>query len=125
MKTLKLTLLCCLLSAFAFADVSKTQKEALIAIYNATNGNSWNKSWDFDQPVAKWCGLTLDKNDNIVGIDLSFNNLNGTLPKELASLTALKFLNLSFNKLEGQLPSTLTLMVNLEDLKLFSNNFSG
>jgi Leucine-rich repeat (LRR) protein len=124
MKTLKLTLLFCLLTAFTYADISKTQKDALVAIYNATNGESWKQSWDLNQPVSAWYGLSIE-NDNVVAINLSFNNLNGKLPEDISVFKALRILNLSFNKLEGELPTTLTNISSLEDLKLFSNNFSG
>ena len=74
MKNFKLSLLCCLISAFSFADIAKSEKDALIAFYNATNGKSWVQTWDLSQPMSKWFGLTF-KNDKIVGINLSFNNL--------------------------------------------------
>ena len=65
MKTLKITLLFCLVSIFSFAEVSKDQKTALVDLYNATNGDSWTQSWDLDQPVSKWHGITID-NENVV-----------------------------------------------------------
>ena len=124
MKTLKITLLFCLISVLSFAEVSQTQKAALVDLYTATNGDSWNHSWNLEQPVSKWYGLTIE-DDNVVAIDLSFNNLNGNLPESISNLTHLKVLNLSFNKLEGELPTTLVNMVSLTELKLFSNQFNG
>ena len=113
-----------MLSAFTFADVSKTEKDALIALYNTANGKEWNNTWDLDKSVSEWYGITLE-NDKVIAINLSFNNLKGSLPSEISQLTALKELNLSFNKLNGQLPKSITSLENLEVLKLFSNGFSG
>ena len=93
MKTLKLTLLCCLLSVFTYANVSQSQKDALVALYNATDGDTWNTSWNLDQPITEWYGLTIE-DDNVIAIDLSFNNLSGKLPSEISQLTFLKTLNL-------------------------------
>lgn len=38
-------------------------------------------------------------------IDLSHNNLSGSIPKSMEALSHLKFLNLSVNKLSGEIPS--------------------
>ena len=113
-----------MLSVFTYANVSQSQKDALVVLYNTTNGDSWNTSWDLDQPITEWYGVTIE-NDQIVAINLSFNNLTGNLPSEISKLTSLRTLNLAFNKLEGKLPKTLTEMTSLETLQLFSNNFSG
>jgi len=67
MKTLKLTLICCLLSAFTFASVSQNEKEALLALYNSTNGQSWTNAWDITEPVNSWFGVTLE-DDKVVAI---------------------------------------------------------
>ena len=68
MKTLKLTLLCSTLFAFTFANVSKTEKDALVALYNATNGSSWNTTWNLDQPITDWYGIKVE-NDQVVSIN--------------------------------------------------------
>ena len=71
MKTLKLAILFCLFSIFTFAQIAQNEKEALIALYNSTDGNSWKQSWDLEQPVSKWYGITIE-NDNVVSIKLKF-----------------------------------------------------
>jgi LRR receptor-like serine/threonine-protein kinase FLS2 len=38
-------------------------------------------------------------------LDLSNNNLSGTIPKSLETLSHLKYLNMSFNELSGENPS--------------------
>ena len=106
MKTLKLIAICFLVTAHSFANVSSTDKDALIALYNATNGAEWNSSWDLNAPVNSWYGVKLES-DRVVEINLQFNNLNGMLPQEIGNLTSLKVLNLGFNKLKGNLPTSL------------------
>ncbi|KAI6698507.1 hypothetical protein NL676_018626, partial [Syzygium grande] len=38
-------------------------------------------------------------------LDVSYNDLNGTIPTQLSDLNFLSFLNLSYNKLEGSIPA--------------------
>ncbi|XP_059648159.1 receptor-like protein EIX2 [Cornus florida] len=57
-------------------------------------------------------------------IDLSSNNLSGTIPKEVYSLTGLSALNLSNNHLAGAIPYGISAMALLELLDLSSNNLS-
>ena len=60
MKTLKITLLFCLISAIAFCNVSKAEKEALLAICTATKGDNWTVSWNTNTPVSAWNGVTVE-----------------------------------------------------------------
>ena len=124
MKTLKLLLICFLVTAYSYADVSSTDKDALIALYNSTNGADWNSSWDLNASIDKWYGVKLE-NDKVVEINLQFNNLNGELPQEVGNLSNLKVLNLGFNKLKGNLPASLKNLKELTTLDLFMNGFEG
>jgi len=90
MKTLKLLLICLLVSAYSFANVSSSDKAVLIALYNATNGTEWNSSWDLNAAVDTWHGVKLE-NERVVEINLQFNNLNGELPQEIGSLDLRNF----------------------------------
>lgn len=58
-------------------------------------------------------------------IDLSQNNFEGEIPKELGDLKALHVLNLSFNAFTGQIPSSLGYLSQLESLDLSLNKLSG
>ena len=49
-------------------------------------------------------------------LDVSGNNLNGTLPSEIGAMTALVSLNVSWNALSGSLPATLSNLTNLQHL---------
>ena len=124
MKTMKLTLALCLFSVFAFANITTQEKDALVAIYNATQGDNWTQSWDLNADVTAWQGLTI-KDNKVVAIDLSFNNLVGTLPEELGNLTNLESLNLFRNRITGAIPSTIWNLKQLKVLNIAFNKLDG
>ncbi|XP_026397163.1 phytosulfokine receptor 1-like [Papaver somniferum] len=59
------------------------------------------------------------------GIDISCNNLEGNIPKEIGSLKGLPMLNLSYNHLSGDIPENVGNMFTLESLDLSFNRLSG
>ena len=124
MKALKLLFLSLLVSSFTFAEVSPNEKEALVALYNATNGSDWNATWNLNRPVKSWHGVTLE-NDHVVELTVQFNNLQGTLPSELGNLVYLRKINFGFNKLQGTIPNAIKNLQNLTSLELFMNRFEG
>ena len=46
----------------AATGFAKTDREALVALYNATDGENWNRSdnWLSDAPLGEWEGVTTD-----------------------------------------------------------------
>ena len=76
-------------------EISQSDKDALIALYNATDGANWTNKWDLNDSPQNWYGVTIDDLGNVVEIDLYRNNLNGIIPVEIGKLTNLKklFLN--------------------------------
>ncbi|XP_050369366.1 receptor-like protein 35 [Argentina anserina] len=58
-------------------------------------------------------------------IDFSFNNLSGSIPKEIGEMKALIVLNLSGNAFTGEIPSSCGNMRSLESLDLSQNRLSG
>jgi len=58
-------------------------------------------------------------------LNLRFNNLVGSFPKEFTELKTLETLNLAHNRLVGTLPATLQDMENLQTLLLSGNSFQG
>nr|XP_029123263.1 receptor-like protein 12 [Elaeis guineensis] len=61
----------------------------------------------------------------VISIDLSCNNLSGTIPIELVNLHGLRFLNLSNNHFTGKIPKNIGALTQLESLDLSVNNLSG
>ncbi|KAH7691996.1 Non-specific serine/threonine protein kinase protein [Dioscorea alata] len=58
-------------------------------------------------------------------MDLSCNNLHGSIPEELTNLSELESLNLSGNHLTGDITNKIGKMRELESLDLSRNNISG
>ncbi|MBO1348618.1 MAG: putative Ig domain-containing protein [Hormoscilla sp. GUM202] len=107
---------------------------ALQALYNSTDGNNWlhKTGWDVSSPtppfandVNAWYGISLGLNSRVTYINLSGNNLSGTLPSELGDLSSLQYLWLYNNDLSGTLPSELGDLTNLHLLDLNDNSLSG
>ncbi|XP_010908121.2 receptor-like protein EIX1 [Elaeis guineensis] len=61
----------------------------------------------------------------VIAMDLSNNNLSGTIPKELTSLFGLMSLNLSENHLTGEITEKIGALQQLESLDLSKNNLFG
>lgn len=81
--------------------IKRKERDALIAFYNATDGDNWinNENWCSDKPVSQWYGVIA--NEGLVQvIRLDDNNLKGKITvSELANLSQLEALLVSNNKL--------------------------
>ena len=99
----------------------------LVALYNATDGDNWtnNANWLSDKPIGEWHGVITNANGRVTTLDLSQNQLSGTIPAELGNLANLTTLGLTDNQLSGTIPAELGNLANLTDLFLNSNQLSG
>ena len=104
-----------------------SDREALVALYNATDGPNWvnNTNWLSDEPLGEWHGVSVGHAGRVTVLDLSGNGLSGALPEELGSLPSLRKLYLHSNELSGQIPSQLGSLTLLRELDLYSNSLSG
>ncbi|CAJ2634015.1 unnamed protein product [Trifolium pratense] len=66
-----------------------------------------------------------ESNLNLKYIDISKNNMGGSIPSSLGNCTNLTYINLSWNKFAGLVPSELGNLVNLVILDLSHNNLQG
>ena len=100
--------------------VTVDQCEALVAIYQSTNGDGWvnHTGWLEDQNVCNWYGVSCNAG-TVVALDLYGNNLSGPLPLEIGGFPDLKTLTINDNSLNGPIPLTITFL-NL-DLFHFHN----
>lgn len=101
-----------------------SDRTALVALYNATGGASWENStnWLSDAPLNLRHGVKTDDDGRVVslGFRWSGNGLSGTLPTDVGNLTNLVLLNLVDNSLTGPLPQSLTVLMAL-DMFYFHN----
>src|SRR5688500_12613874 len=92
---------------------------ALVALYNATDGNSWTTSSNLDNPMSSWYGVTLNGDGCVQCIDLdgdvncssatfnnAGNNLIGQIPAEMGNLSQIEYLSLGNNLLSGSIPAS-------------------
>ena len=97
-----------------------TDKAALVALYNATDGANWttNTNWTMDEPLSSWSGVTANGDGRVTALVLHDNGLDGTLPAALGDLSELEQLDLQDNALSDALPSELADLTNLTTLLL-------
>ncbi len=93
----------------AASGSAETDREALVALYNATDGENWrnNANWLSDAPPGEWEGVTTNNDGRVTVLQLHQNGLSGEIPPELGSLSNLTRLGLGDNELSGCVPSSL------------------
>ena len=109
------------------AHTAETDREALIAFYNATDGPNWtnNDNWLSDAPLGEWYGVVTYPDGRVATLELSENGLRGEIPAELGQLSILRELSAFGNGLSGEIPAELGQLSNLNYLYLEENDLSG
>jgi hypothetical protein len=94
--------------------ISSQERQALAALYQATDGNNWKNHDGWMGPVGTectWYGVECGNGDadaaTVVNLILSQNNLHGRIPDAIAQLTHLESFVLYGNDLSGKLPEPL------------------
>ena len=133
--------------------IPQVECEALVAIYNSTNGPGWTNAatnnWLTPSAVSTWTGvvvssghvsgmLNLSYNNlsgpiprevgNLTGVDYFYfrnNNLTGNIPPEIAGVNNLIYFYLNNNELTGEIPAQLFSQPNIQDIVLYGNHLSG
>ena len=105
----------------------ETDRSALIALYNATDGANWNDNhnWLSDKPLNQWHGVTTDTQGRVVELDLGDNDLSGPIPPEIGNLTDLTRLELRSNQLTGTIPESFSNLRKLKSIYLQNNQLVG
>ncbi len=102
-------------------------RDALVALYNATNGPGWKNSenWLSEVPLGEWHGVATDCDGSVIGLRLVHNQLTGPIPSELGKLSNLIELSLWGNQLTGPIPPELGSLSELGVLELAGNQLTG
>ena len=83
-------------------------------------------NWSVDDAISDWDGITTGGTPSrVTKLDLDDEDLTGSIPAELGSLTGLTDLDLSDNSLTGDIPMELGLLSNLASVKLSGNSLTG
>ena len=109
-------------------DNVASDREALIELYNATNGDNWtnNENWCSDKPLGEWYGVDADNNGRVYNLSLYSNNLDGYIPESIGALTELKDLRfVNNNDISGSIPESIGELKKLNILYLVCENISG
>ena len=114
-------------SARPSAGSVATDRAALIALYNATNGPNWtnNRNWLSTKPLNQWHGVTTDRSGRVTSLGINNNRLSGEIPPQLGHLINLRHLSLPGNRLSGSLPMEFGQLTKLNNLYLNGNRLSG
>lgn len=101
-------------------------RDALVAIYHATDGANWNRNdqWLSDAPLREWHGVTIAAG-RVAELDLSQNQLSGEIPPVIGALDGVTRLALWGNQLRGSIPAALGDMTSLEWVALGINQLTG
>lgn len=114
-----------------------TDREALVALYEATGGPNWvnNENWLTDAPLGEWFGVTTNHERRVVALEMAYydrdagqwiaNNVSGPIPAELGNLANLERMQFYANRVTGSIPPELGQLANLTLLDFNANDLSG
>ena len=98
---------------------------ALLALRDVLAGEA-RLDWRESEPLGSWQGVELGGDPlRVTGLRLSWADLNGRIPPELARLDALEVVHLDGNPLTGPIPPALGELRNLAKLVLPGNRLAG
>ncbi|CAM9288692.1 unnamed protein product [Ectocarpus sp. 8 AP-2014] len=132
--------------------MAQTDRDVLVALYDATDGDHWRrkKNWKTGAALSEWYGVKVNSEGRVVELSLQANNLTahhfphvprwravvgchvlsvfsskGHIPASLGQLSNLKELILSLNYLSGPIPPELGKLGALKTLELCVNKLDG
>ena len=108
------------------SQVPEGECDALVALHSATNGALWRRADDWLKTglPCTWFGVTCGQG-HVLGLDLSDNGLDGSLPTGLPALDRLAALDLASSRRRGGIPPEIGGINGLESLDLSANELTG
>ena len=99
------------------SEIPKIECKALVTLYNSTDGLNWydHDNWLVTNTPSDWYGVGVDTG-HVITLELSSNQLSGTIPATLSDLGSLQGLELMSNQLSGAIPPELGNLSNLVQL---------
>ena len=121
---MRIFLLLILSSSFLFSqtNITASEKNTLLNLYQQTDGENWSIQWDLNKEPRSWYGVKI-KNGSVIELRLNANLLKGSLPS-LSGLPNLKKLDIASNRITGSI-SSINNLIYLEKLDISDNLFSG
>lgn len=109
------------------SQIPHSECQALVALYNSTDGAGWRYGigWLETATPCAWYGVACRADGRVSSLALGENDLRGSIPAELGSLTALQTLSLHSNHLSGTIPTQLGDLIALQELRLGYNHLNG
>jgi Leucine-rich repeat (LRR) protein len=104
-------------------EIPTAECDALVALYNATDGSHWlnHSNWLVSVTPSNWYGVTV-AGGHVLALDLSSNNLYGSIPSALGDLSRLQILNFNNSQIIGAIPPSLGNLTHLTHLYLASTS---
>ena len=107
------------------SEIPQSECNALVAIYNSTNGPSWvdGTGWLVTNSPCSWFGVAC-ASSHVIRLDLRENQLVGPIPADISVLAELDTLDFYRNGLTGPIPAGLGNLAKLTDLDLDENQLT-
>lgn len=118
-------------------DSNLSQRYSMAVFYFNTNGDGWLSCTRSEATPCKqrrflsqysecyWGGLDCDSTGSLSRINIDSNNVQGSIPKEIGSLSRLFELDIDSNRLSGEIPTSIGDLSLLVYLDLDDNNLQG
>ena len=115
-----------------YSHQRRLQRFALAVVYYSTGGFDWSESSNwlvYGMSECQWMSFArvsaCPDGETFEHLELSQNNLRGSIPPEIGLLSNLKTIDMSDNALQGGLPSQFGLLFSLQELALYHTDISG
>ncbi|KAL8092980.1 hypothetical protein AgCh_035019 [Apium graveolens] len=106
-----------------------TEAQALVQWKDSLLSSDYLESWnleDIETLCTNWTGIYCNTAGTVSELDLSHQELNGTLTHfNFSSFPSLTYLDMSFNFISGNIPSSIGQLTELRTLVLRKNNLTS